>query len=141
MRLTRRSMLAASCGAIAAVKAAPAAALSLQDDQFLEDLSHHCFQYFWEYTDPDSGMTRGRAKADGTPYDANRRDIGSIAVTGFGLAGLCIAAERGWVKPDEARTRVRNALRFFCGTCAAGSRLVLSLDERQDRRAHRPAAG
>jgi hypothetical protein len=112
MSLTRRSMLAASCGAIAAVKAAPAA-LSRQDDQFLEDLSHHCFQYFWEYTDPDSGMTRGRAKADGTPYDANRRDIGSIAVTGFGLAGLCIGAERGWVKPDEARTRVRNALRFF----------------------------
>jgi hypothetical protein len=54
MSLTRRSMLAASCGAIAAVKAAPAAALSRQDDQFLEDLSHHCFQYFWEYTDPDT---------------------------------------------------------------------------------------
>ena len=58
-------------------------------------------------------MLRGRSRADGVPYDPNRRDIGSIAVTGFGLAGLCAAAERGWVKQDQARTRVRNGLRFF----------------------------
>ena len=58
-------------------------------------------------------MTRGRAKADGAPYDPIRRDIGSIAVTGFGLVALCIAAERGWVKRDEARVRVRNTIRFF----------------------------
>lgn len=87
--------------------------ISPEDDRFLEDLSRRAFQYFWEYTDPETGMTRGRAKADGVPYDPNRRDIGSIAVTGFGLAALCIGAERGWVKPDEARARVRNAMRFF----------------------------
>jgi hypothetical protein len=110
--ITRRSMLALSGAAVAGLRAAPQK-LSRPDDQFLEDLQRRSFQYFWEYTDPDTGMTRGRAKADGTPYDPNRRDIGSIAVTGFGLAGLCIAAERKWVKPDEARTRVRNALRFF----------------------------
>lgn len=85
------------------------------DDQdlFLDDLSHRSFQYFWDHSDPDTGMTRGRAHADGTPYDPNRRDIGSIAVTGFGLVAFCIGAERGWVKADEARTRVRNCLRFF----------------------------
>lgn len=108
--LTRRHMLALTGAAVAS---AQTASLSKEDDSFLEDLSRRCFQYFWELTDPDTGMTRGRAKADGTPYDPNRRDIGSIAVTGFGLAGLCIAAERGWVKPEEARTRVRNGLRFF----------------------------
>jgi hypothetical protein len=111
MTLTRRSMLAASCGALASLRAAPA--VSKKDDEFLEDLSRRSFQYVWDYTDPETGMLRGRAKADGTPYDPNRRDIGSIAVTGFGLAGLCIGAERGWVKADEARTRVRNAMRFF----------------------------
>jgi hypothetical protein len=109
--MTRRSLLALS-GAALALRAAPQK-ISREDDLFLDDLSRRSFQYFWEFTDPDTGMTRGRAKADGTPYDPNRRDIGSIAVTGFGLAGLCIAAERGWVKQDEARTRVRNCLRFF----------------------------
>jgi hypothetical protein len=109
--LTRRSMLALSCAGISALRASPA--VSPEDDRFLDDLSRRSFQYFWEFTDPDTGMTRGRAHADGTPYATNRADIGSIAVTGFGLAGLCIAAERGWVKQEEARTRVRNAVRFF----------------------------
>lgn len=109
--LTRRSMLALSCAGVSALRARPA--ISAADDQFLEDLSRRSFQYFWEFSDPDTGLTRDRAKTDGTPYEPNRRDIGSIAATGFGLAGLCIAAERGWVKPGEARTRVGNSLRFF----------------------------
>lgn len=106
--MTRRTLLMLAGGALAA-----APKLSKEDDRFLDDLSRRTFQYFWEFTDPDTGMTRGRAKADGTPYDPNRRDIGSVAVTGFGLAGLCIAAEHGWVRAEEARTRVRNCLRFF----------------------------
>lgn len=92
---------------------AGAAALSREDDAFLEDLAGRCFQFFWDWTDPDTGLTRGRARTDGSPYEETRRDIGSIAVTGFGLAGLCIAAERKWVNREAAHTRVRNAMRFF----------------------------
>jgi len=88
-------------------------ALSRDDDAFLEDLARRCFQFFWDWTDPDTGLTRGRARSDGSPYEETRRDIGSIAVTGFALAGVCIAAERKWVPPEAARTRVRNAVRFF----------------------------
>jgi hypothetical protein len=109
--MTRRTLLTLPAAALAMPAATPK--LSKEDDAFLEDVSRRCFQYFWEVSDPETGMTAGRARADGVPYDPNRRWIGSIAVTGFGLAGLCIAAERGWVKPDEARTRVRNCLRFF----------------------------
>src|SRR5690348_13840873 len=113
--MTRRTLLTLPAAAVFPKLALRAAGtkLSKYDDQFLEDLSRRSFQYVWEYSDPETGMLRGRAKADGTPYDANRRDIGSIAVTGFGLAGMCIAAERGWVKPDQARQRVRNCLAFF----------------------------
>jgi hypothetical protein len=109
--MTRRHMLALSATAVAARGAR--AAVSAEDDQFLEDVSRRSFQYFWDYTEPSTGCTRGRARADGVPYDANRRDIGSIAVTGFGLAGMCIAAERGWVKREDALSRVRAALTFF----------------------------
>lgn len=113
--LTRRELLNGAAGAaIGALAPAawPTAALSRNDD-FLEDLSRRSFQFFWEHTDPATGLTRDRARTDGSPYEETRRDIGSIAVTGFGLAGLCIAAERKWIKPEEARKRVRNALRFF----------------------------
>jgi hypothetical protein len=110
--MTRRSILALSAAAAApALYTAPA--ISSDDDKFLEDLSRRSFQYFWEYSDRDTGLTRDRAHADGSPYAEDRRDIASIAATGFGLAGLCIAAERKWVKPEEAQTRVRNSLRFF----------------------------
>jgi hypothetical protein len=110
--MTRRSFLAISGAALTSL-GATVWRINPDDDQFLDDLSRRAFQYFWEHTDPDTGMTRGRAKADGAPYDSNRRDIGSIAVTGFGLTALCIGAKRGWVKGDEASMRVRNALRFF----------------------------
>ena len=105
--LSRRLVLALPAGAMLS---ASEQTVSAPDVQFLEDLSRRSFRYFWELTDPDTGMTRGRCRADGTPYEANRRDIGSIAVTGFGLAGLCIAAERGWVRPDDAQERARNTL-------------------------------
>lgn len=103
LKMTRRTFLAALT----------ASSLSAKDDAFLDDLSRRSFQYFWEYADPDTGLTRGRARADGVLYAENRRDIGSIAVIGFGLAALCIAAERKWIKADDARKRARNAMRFF----------------------------
>src|SRR5580698_8574228 len=110
--LTRRSMLALSCAGISTLRARPA--ISSADDRFLEDLQRRSFQFFWDFSDPNTGLTRDRARSDGAPYDKEeRRDIGSIAATGFSLAGTCIAAERGWVKPGEARTRVRNCLSFF----------------------------
>jgi hypothetical protein len=108
--MTRRGLLALAGAGMAGLRAAT---LSKQDDAFLDDVQRRSFQYFWDHSDPDTGMTRGRAHADGTPYDPDRRDIGSIAVTGFGLGGLCVAAERGWVKQDAARARVTNCLRFF----------------------------
>jgi len=113
--LTRRDFLGGMAGAAicALTPAATPAALSRDDDAFLEDLSRRCFQFFWEQTDRDTGLTRGRARTDGSPYEETRRHIGSIADTGFGLAGLCIAAERKWVSAEAARARVRNALRFF----------------------------
>jgi hypothetical protein len=91
------------------------ARLSVRDERFLEDLSRRSFQFFWEQTDPKTGLTLDRAHADGSPYpdDGPAHNIASIASVGFGLTGICIAAERGWVTRDEARQRVRTTLDFF----------------------------
>ena len=45
--------------------------------------------------------------------EGNARDVGSIAAVGFGLTGLCIAADRGWVPRTAAVDRARTTLRFF----------------------------
>jgi len=87
--------------------------LTSEDQQFLEDLERRSFQYFWEEADAHTGLVPDRARMDGAPLDENHRNVASIAATGFGLTGLCIAAERGWISQGEARERTRNTLVFF----------------------------
>jgi hypothetical protein len=97
----------------AAESALPQHSLSARDEGFLEDLERRMFLYFWEQADPMTGLVRDRARTDGSPLDENHRDVASIASTGFGLTALCIAAERNWVKPQQALERVRATLRYF----------------------------
>ena len=92
--------------------------LSKIEDSFLEDLSHRAFLYFWEQADPSTGLVLDRVRADGSPHDETHRGVASIAATGFGLTALCIAADRGWVKPHVARDRVSATLRFFAERAA-----------------------
>jgi hypothetical protein len=89
--------------------------LSTSDDALLEDLSRRSFMFFWEQADPQTGIIRDRARTDGAPPDKQARDVGSIAAIGFGLTGMCIAAEHGWVRRTEILARTRAALRFFAG--------------------------
>ena len=93
------------------------------------------FDFFWEQADPATGIVRDRARTDGSTYPESHREIGSIASTGFGLTGLCIAAERGW-KPDGraegARPQHAAVLR---GPRVRQPRLVLSLAEHPHGRA------
>jgi hypothetical protein len=86
---------------------------SREDDAFLEDLSRRSFMFFWEQADPQTGIVRDRSKTDGTPANERAREIGSIASVGFGLTGMCIAAERGWLPRAEILDRTRTTLRFF----------------------------
>jgi hypothetical protein len=50
---------------------------------------------------------------DGSLLPDSHRNVASIAATGFGLTGLCIAADRNWVPRSQAIERARNTLRFF----------------------------
>jgi hypothetical protein len=89
---------------------APASAtLTSQDDAFLEDLSRRSFTFFWDQADPVTGIVRDRSRTDGGTVN----DVGSIAAVGFGLTGICIAAERGWLPRDRLVERARATLRFF----------------------------
>jgi hypothetical protein len=91
-----------------------AADTKLTDDEFLDDLSQRSFRFFWEQSDPKTGIARDRARTDGSEYEpAERRDEGSTGVTGFSLTAMCIGAERKWVTRADARERVRATLKSF----------------------------
>ena len=74
---------------------------------------------------PESSAT-GRKRTDhrSTP---GARDIGSIASTGFGLTGLCIAAERGWIPRADTVGRARDDVAVLHRAERPRARLVLSL--------------
>lgn len=88
-------------------------AVSGADEAFLDDLSRRAFLYFVEQADPVTGLVRDRARADGSAAPGPDRDVASVAATGFGLAALCIGAERGWMDVAQARGRARATLRFL----------------------------
>jgi hypothetical protein len=83
--------------------------LSESDDMFLEELEHASFRFFWEQTNPATGIVRDRCNA----IALDRGELGSIAATGFGLTALCIGDRRGYVSHAEARVRAANTLRFL----------------------------
>lgn len=93
----------------------PTAPISKEDDAFLEDLQKKTFQYFWDHSDPKTGLTLDRTRTDGTPpaEGTSHYKVATIAATGFALSGYCIAADRGWVTREQAKERVRNTLDFF----------------------------
>jgi hypothetical protein len=85
------------------------AALSAEDDQFLNELEIANFKYFWEQASPKTGMVKDRCHV-GTN---DQGIVASIAATGFGLTALCIGEQRGLVSSNDALERVFAALRFL----------------------------
>ncbi len=79
------------------------------DDQFLDEIERASFSYFWEQASPITGQILDRSLLNGK----ETRKMASIAATGFGLGGLCIADQRGYGKPAEIVDRVQRTLRFL----------------------------
>jgi hypothetical protein len=79
-----------------------------EEDRFLEEIERASFQFFWDEANPYTGLVKDRSQAGGP----DSRNVASIAATGFGLTGLCIADHRGWEDKKKIRDRVRNTLRF-----------------------------
>ena len=77
---------------------------SAAERAFADTLSHRTFDWFWETTDPATGLTPDRWP---------RQSFSSIAAVGFALTAYPIGVERGWITRDAARARTLTTLRFF----------------------------
>ena len=81
-------------------------ALSRREIAFLDTLEHRTFRWFWELSDPRTGLTPDRAPT---------RSFSSVSAVGFALTAYPIGVERAWVTRGEARERVRRTLEFLWG--------------------------
>lgn len=88
---------------------APALELSTADKELLEEILRSGFRFFWEATNPRSGLVKDRSRADGP----DTREIASLAATGFGLTALCIGDARGLQPSKQITERVLTTLRQF----------------------------
>jgi hypothetical protein len=88
---------------------APDGPNTLSEEDLLEELERTAFEFFWNEADPQTGLVRDRANANGV----DARLTSSIAATGFGLTALCIGHQRNYRPPAEIVERVRRSLRFL----------------------------
>ncbi len=70
----------------------------------LDTLEQRTFNFFWERTDPATGLTPDRWP---TP------SFSSIAAVGYALTAYPIGADRGYVNRADAATRTLTTLRWF----------------------------
>ncbi len=73
-------------------------------EAFLDTLQHRTFRFFWERSDPHTGLVPDRWPT---------RSFMSVSATGFGLTAYPIGVHHGWITRDQARARVSATLRFF----------------------------
>jgi hypothetical protein len=111
LKISRRSAIALMGGAALTplhALAAPAA-LSPEDEAFLDDFEKRACLFFWEQASAKTGQVLDRARNDlGGKRDPRR--MASIAATGFGLTALCIADHRGYLPHDQIVERVKATL-------------------------------
>jgi hypothetical protein len=81
--------------------------ISEDDDRFLDQLERATFQYFWEQTNPKTGLVKDRCNT----HIVDNGIVASIAATGFGLTALCIGQKRGFIPRAAALERVMVTLR------------------------------
>ena len=82
----------------------------LTNDALLTQIQQRAFQFFWQKTDPASGLTSDRARNLGADDTYN---VASIASTGYMLTALPIGVQNGWVSRQEAYSRARTTLNFL----------------------------
>ncbi len=83
--------------------------LTPADEQLLNEIEHASFLFFWEQSNPATGLTKDRCSA----REKDTSLGASIASTGFGLTAICIAEKRGFVGYADARLRVIQALSYL----------------------------
>ncbi|MBE2184275.1 MAG: hypothetical protein IAE89_12665 [Anaerolineae bacterium] len=89
------------------------ALLAMEDPALLNAVARQTFAYFWDQAHPQTGLVKDRS----TPAS-----VSSIAATGFGLAAIPVAVDRGWITESEGYDRAHLTLETFLSGGVQGER-------------------
>lgn len=81
-------------------------------DSLLTKIQSQTFQYFWEAAEPISGLARERIHIDGE-YPQNDQNVITIGGSGFGIMGMVVAMERGFISKAEGTERLSKIMEYL----------------------------
>ncbi|HWD39602.1 MAG TPA: glucoamylase family protein [Fimbriimonas sp.] len=87
-----------------------ASVLVAQGNLQLDDIQHRAVRFFWEQSNPETGISKDRAD-NHKPVDDHT--IGSCASVGFALPAYIIGVERHWLPRKDALERTKVTLRHL----------------------------
>ena len=77
----------------------------VSDDELLDFIQKTHFNYMWEGAETTSGMAPERIHVDDV-YPENDADVVTTGGSGFGIAGLVVAMERGFISREDGVNRL-----------------------------------
>ncbi|WP_352423064.1 glucoamylase family protein [Proteiniphilum sp.] len=75
------------------------------DDELLDFIQKKHFNYMWEGAEPTSGLAPERIHIDGV-YPQDDADVITTGGSGFGIAGLLVGIDRGFITREEGVERL-----------------------------------
>ena len=82
------------------------------DDDLLDYIEKVHFNYMWEGAEANSGLACERIHLDGV-YPQNDKTVVTIGGSGFGVAGLIVGMERGFITRAEGVARLHKIVDFL----------------------------
>lgn len=92
----------------------PTVVYDISDDSLLTLVEYRTFQYFWDGAEPVSGMAKEKIYFDGDYPEDN--SIVTTGGTGFGVMGILVGIERGFITRNEGFERIRRIVSFLDST-------------------------
>lgn len=82
------------------------------DEELVDMVEYYTFRYFFEGSEPISGMAPERIHIDGD-YPQNDAHVVTTGGTGFGIFGLIAGIERGWITPQQGADHFEKMVNFL----------------------------
>ncbi|MCW3110480.1 MAG: beta-glucosidase, partial [Segetibacter sp.] len=92
--------------------AATAHQIPAEYESIYTDVQRTTFQYFWEGAEPNSGMGRERFHVDNV-YPENDKNIVTTGGSGFGIMGILVGIERGFITRQQGYERLQKIANFL----------------------------
>lgn len=82
------------------------------DEELLTYIQQAHFNYMWDGAEPQSGLACERIHMDGI-YPENDENVITTGGSGFGIAGLLVGIERGFITREEGVERLYKIVNFL----------------------------